>query len=238
MKKETKYFLSSWIITLVLLRIYLFLFPLANLNIGVYNIHHFFTGAVILIISIFFLVIKILPRTSLILSGIGTAFILDQFIYLLATDGSDGTYLTQTSFYGIIVINIIMLSLFGGITILNQMKKNKKWLSHLKVLGSLIVLQYVIDTLYIFLYPTVNPVRATLIGATAFLILWIPSLQKFVGLKPWISFVPIYSSAFFGALLVQQGIVVSKSALSATAHIIILILTYLLILMIQRGNRK
>ena len=114
--------------------------------------------------------------------------------------------------------------------------KNKYWI-HVKVVMTLIVLQLLIDMLYVYLYSTVNPIRATLIGATALVILFIPWLRNFVEMKPWISFLPIYSSALFGALLVQGNVLVSKSAASAIAHVLILIVTYGIIVLIKMREK-
>lgn len=111
-------------------------------------------------------------------------------------------------------------------------------MQHFKALIVLIVLQLLVDTLFIFIYPSVNPIRATLIGITVFLILWVPVLRRMVGLPPWIGFLPIYSSALFGALLVQARILVSKSALSGIVHALILIVTYLIISLIYAMRKK
>ena len=118
------------------------------------------------------------------------------------------------------------------------MPNEKSKLQHPKAIVILILLQLIIDSIYIFIYPTVNPIRATLIGITAFIILCIPILRKWANLPPWIAFLPIYSSALFGALLVQAGILISKSALSGIVHVVILILTYVIIVMIYNKRKK
>ena len=105
----------------------------------------------------------------------------------------------------------------------------KKILNHLKIVAILIVLQFLLDMLYVYIYPTVNPIRATLIGASALIVLFIPFVTKLVGMKPYIAFLPIYSSALFGALLVQVDFVKSKSAASGIAHVVILVVTYFVI---------
>ena len=105
----------------------------------------------------------------------------------------------------------------------------KKILNHLKIVAILIVLQVLLDMLYVYIYPTVNPIRATLIGASALIVLFIPFVTKLVDMKPYIAFLPIYSSALFGALLVQADFVKSKSAASGIAHVVILIVTYFII---------
>lgn len=101
-------------------------------------------------------------------------------------------------------------------------------MKHLKVIIILILLQLAIDFFYVYLYPSVNPIRATLIGATALLLLYVLPFQRLFNIRPLIGSLSIYSSALFGALLVGAGALKSKSFLSAVAHIAILILTYAL----------
>jgi len=110
----------------------------------------------------------------------------------------------------------------------------KEIMKHLKVIVILIILQFLLDMLYVYLYPTVNPIRATFIGFSALVVLFVPFITKLVGMKPYIAFLPIYSSALFGALLVQADFVKSKSAASGIAHVVVLIVTYFVIIAIQK----
>ena len=114
----------------------------------------------------------------------------------------------------------------------------KEITKHLKVIIILVILQFLLDMLYAYIYPTVNPIRATMIGASALIILFIPFLKKIVEMKPYIAFLPIYSSALFGALLVQADIVKSKSPASGIAHVLILIVTYIVIVFIKKVYNK
>ena len=92
----------------------------------------------------------------------------------------------------------------------------------------LIFLQFVIDVLFVVVYPTVSPVRATGIGVTAFLVLGVIWVFSDV-VDPVLGALSIFSSALLGALLVQAGFLVSKSPLSGVVHGLILIGTYLLL---------
>jgi len=91
----------------------------------------------------------------------------------------------------------------------------------------LIILHALTDFLFSFLYPPVNPARATMIGATATLVLF--AVEKKTKLNAGIGGLSIFSSALFGAVLVQAGILVSKSLLSAVVHVVILIVTCLVL---------
>jgi len=115
-------------------------------------------------------------------------------------------------------------------------------IKHFKAIGILVILQFILDTLYVYLYPTVNPIRATLIGFSALVVLYLLSLtgiySKIIELKSYIGFLPIYSSALFGALLVQADFVKSKSPESGIAHVVILVVTYFLVIALYNFYRK
>ena len=111
-------------------------------------------------------------------------------------------------------------------------------IKHLKTIIILVLIQFLLDMLYVYIYPTVSPIRATFIGLSALAILFIPFITKLVDMKPYIAFLPIYSSALFGALLVQADFVKSKSIESGIAHAVILIVTYFVIVIINRKPQK
>lgn len=94
-------------------RIVLFLFPFINLNVGAYNIHHLFTGAFLLTLAVIFLVLGFANRTLILLAGTASGLVLDEIVYLIATDGSDTAYLTPVSFVGALVLITIMLLITG-----------------------------------------------------------------------------------------------------------------------------
>ncbi|MBI4152752.1 hypothetical protein HY495_03515 [Candidatus Woesearchaeota archaeon] len=108
---------------------------------------------------------------------------------------------------------------------------------HAKILLILFALHLLVDTLYQYVYPSVNPLRATLIGLTALAILTVPFFRKISGISPLYLFLPIFSSALFGALLVQAGVLVSKSLFSALIHALLLIVTYGLIIILLRKKK-
>ena len=111
---------------------------------------------------------------------------------------------------------------------------------HLKIIVILILIQFLLDMLFVYLYPDVTPIRATLIGASAFFILYLLSLtkiyEKITKLGYYIAFLPIYSSALFGALLVQADVVASKSPESGIAHVVILVVTYFIIILFKSNK--
>ncbi|MDO8563756.1 MAG: hypothetical protein Q7R87_01995 [Nanoarchaeota archaeon] len=239
MKKEyssLRYFSIAFILTFFLVRLFLVYSPFSNVNVGPYNIHHLFPASLLLVLILLITFFRSTSKISLILAGISSSLILDEIIYLIATDGSDISYLSTISWIGALSLHALA---FITIFIIN--KKPSFQIKHnSKNIISLIFLQFLLDMLFVYIYPNVSPIRATLIGLSALIIITIPFIRRFLAMNSLVAFLPIYSSALFGALLVQSNIIQSKSPASGIAHILILIITYLLIIFIfpQSSNQK
>lgn len=121
MKQTTKralLLISSLILTFIFLRVSLYLSPNSNFDVGQYNIHHLFTGVLVLTIAVIPLLLSEcktkLSDALVIMFGIGLSLVLDEWVYLIATDGSDTAYLTPVSLWGgIIVIGLTVLYIVG-----------------------------------------------------------------------------------------------------------------------------
>jgi hypothetical protein len=91
-------------VTFVLMRAYLHLLPNTDLNIGGYNIHHLFTG--LILITFGGIAAAVLPfdhkaaPASIVVFGVGLALALDEWLYLIVTDGTNASYLLPVSFWG------------------------------------------------------------------------------------------------------------------------------------------
>lgn len=96
--------LGSLIVPFVLLRVWLYATPNADFNVGGYNIHHLYTG--LLMITVGGLPLTLFRGTSrwldasAVLFGIGLSLALDEWVYLIGTDGSNASYLLPVSFWG------------------------------------------------------------------------------------------------------------------------------------------
>jgi hypothetical protein len=94
----------SLLLTFVALRLYLQLSPGTNLNVGGYNVHHLFTG--LLLVTIGGLPLVLFHGDSrrfdllAIVFGAGLSMALDEWVYLITTDGRDTSYLLPISFWG------------------------------------------------------------------------------------------------------------------------------------------
>lgn len=122
LKQRVSLFIGSLIITIIILRIFLQLSPSTNLDVGVYNVHHLFIGAFFAVIAVVLLLFNIVNRAVIIIAGISSALVLDEIIYLIATDGSDVSYLTAVSFWGSIVMTLIILFLIIVLYYFNKQK--------------------------------------------------------------------------------------------------------------------
>ncbi len=86
------------------MRIHLAIAPDADFNVGPYNIHHLFTGLVLIVaggipLALFRGSSRRLD-VALVVFGIGLGLALDEWVYLIATDGSNASYLLPVSFRG------------------------------------------------------------------------------------------------------------------------------------------
>lgn len=82
--------------------------PNADFNVAGYNIHHLFTG--LLILTAFGIPLVLGYGQGRIGDwltagfGIGLSLALDEWVYLIATDGSNASYLLPVSFWGGVVV--------------------------------------------------------------------------------------------------------------------------------------
>lgn len=112
------------VITFGVMRVYLHRAPDADLNIGSYNVHHLFTG--LLLIAAGGIPLALFRGHSrrmdgaLVIFAIGLTLALDEWVYLIATDGSNASYLLPVSLVGALVmigaacLYAIFLAVFRG----------------------------------------------------------------------------------------------------------------------------
>jgi hypothetical protein len=104
MRRRTRIFLGSLIATFAILRLWLHHSPDSDFFLFGYNIHHLFTG--ILIVSVCVIPLVLGSRATKLHDffvagfGIGLTFVLDEVVYLITTDGSNASYLLPRSLWG------------------------------------------------------------------------------------------------------------------------------------------
>ena len=105
------------LITFVVMRAYLHHSPGTNLNVGAYNIHHLFTGLLLVTLGGLPLVLfhgnSRWLDLSAIAFGAGLSMALDEWVYLITTDGSDASYLLPISLWGGAVMVALTLVYLG-----------------------------------------------------------------------------------------------------------------------------
>lgn len=96
--------LAALLLTFAALRLWLHQFPNTDLNLGAYNIHHLFTG--LLLIALGGIPLAVLQGQSrwldaaALVFGAGLSMALDEWVFLIATDGSNAAYLWPVSWRG------------------------------------------------------------------------------------------------------------------------------------------
>ena len=124
MNRHALWLLAGLAGAFVALRLMLLLDPDSDLFVAGYNIHHLFTGLVLITVAAPPLALDAArgrKRDLLVLTlGAGLGMALDEWVYLIATDGSNAAYLTPVSFRG----GLLLVSLAAGyVAVLGRVTK-------------------------------------------------------------------------------------------------------------------
>lgn len=100
--------LGSLLATFIVVRLTLWRSPDSDFDIAGYNIHHLFTGVLLAAAGGIPLALRAGRSRALdgacLVFGAGLALSLDEVVYLIATDGSNASYLLPVSFWGGVVV--------------------------------------------------------------------------------------------------------------------------------------
>jgi hypothetical protein len=116
---RAKVLAGAMALTFVVLRAYLHLSPETDLDIAGYNVHHLFTGLALLTLGGIPAVLlppndrRALP--SIALFGVGLSLALDEWLYLIVTDGTNAAYVTPVSFFGGLVAVTAAIAYTAGV---------------------------------------------------------------------------------------------------------------------------
>jgi hypothetical protein len=114
-RRHTLLFSTALVATFVGLRLWLNITPNADFNVMGYNIHHLFTGVLIVTATAIPLAVGVeLGRARNLLVaglGVGLGFVLDEWVYLIVTPGTNADYLLPVSFRG----GVVMVALGVGV---------------------------------------------------------------------------------------------------------------------------
>lgn len=108
-------------LTFSILRVLLHQSPNSDFNVGQYNIHHLFTG--LLLITAGGVPLAVFRGSTrrldlaLVVFGVGLGMALDEWVYLIVTDGSNASYLLPISFWGGVVAVGLACAYAAGLAI-------------------------------------------------------------------------------------------------------------------------
>ena len=106
-RHRARLILASLLLTFVVVRLAMWRSPDSDFDIAGYNIHHLFTGVLLATVGAIPLVLRSGRSRGLdlacIIFGAGLSLALDEVVYLIATDGSNASYLLPVSFWGGVV---------------------------------------------------------------------------------------------------------------------------------------
>ena len=107
-RHRARLILASLLSTFVVVRLALWRSPDSDFDIAGYNIHHLFSGVLMMTAGGLPLVLRAGRSRGLdaacVVFGAGLALALDEVIYLIATDGSNASYLLPVSFWGAVIV--------------------------------------------------------------------------------------------------------------------------------------
>ncbi len=109
MRRPANILLLSTLATFLVLRGSLFLSPNSDFNVAGYNIHHLFTGVLVMFAGGVWCVLGSRGWLPIAVFGAGSGLALDEVVYLIATDGTNAAYLTRVSFIGGVVTMTLAL---------------------------------------------------------------------------------------------------------------------------------
>lgn len=114
-KQKALYFAVSFVLSILVTRIVLYFLPNLNLDIGKYNVHHLYWAAFAVIIMCILFIFNYINKITIAFGGITSGLVVDEIIYLVATDGSDLAYLGASSVWGMVILSVVTLLIVGGI---------------------------------------------------------------------------------------------------------------------------
>lgn len=107
--KQKNLFFIIFLLTIILIRIFVIIFPERDTYIFGILIHHFWYGIILLLIV--FTIPKKYSIPKIFLSAIGLGYITDQLIFILLGAGKDKEYWALPSLLGTIILIVIIFPL-------------------------------------------------------------------------------------------------------------------------------
>lgn len=107
-RRRARLVLIALVATFAVMRTSLALSPNSDFDVAGYNIHHLFVGLVLILIAGVPLAVSTgrsrWTDAASLGFGCGLSLALDEWVYLIATDGSNASYLLPVSFWGGVIV--------------------------------------------------------------------------------------------------------------------------------------
>ena len=129
-RRNAAVLIATMVVTFVALRVSLWVTPDSDFNVGRYNIHHLFTG--LLVATAGGIPAALFGQDSRIrlwavgVFGVGLSMALDEWVYLIATDGTNASYLLPVSFWGGVVVVGLAVVYTGLLAVFGARHRGKK----------------------------------------------------------------------------------------------------------------
>ena len=115
--RRARIIVATLVGTFLVMRILLHSSPDSDFDVAGYNIHHLFTGLLLLTagglpLALFHHRSRLMDAAA-VLFGAGLSLALDEWVYLIATDGSNASYLLPVSLWGGAVMIVLAVAYVG-----------------------------------------------------------------------------------------------------------------------------
>ena len=126
-RRRAAIILVSLVATFIVVRVSLSMSPDSDFNVMGYNVHHLFTG--LILITVGGIPLALFPRDSRILDamaalfGAGLSLALDEWVYLIVTDGTNASYLLPVSLKGGTIMVVLAAAYVAILYILSKDKQ-------------------------------------------------------------------------------------------------------------------
>ena len=126
-KRRARIIVASIVVTFLIVRAMLHLSPDSDFDVAGYNIHHLFTGLLLIVAGGIPLATihqnSRLMDAAAVVFGIGLSLALDEWVYLIATDGTNASYLLPVSFRGGVVMVALAVIYVGVLYIVTGKRR-------------------------------------------------------------------------------------------------------------------
>ena len=126
-RRRAAIILVSLVATFIVVRASLSMSPDSDFNVMGYNVHHLFTG--LILITVGGIPLALFPGNSRILDamaalfGAGLSLALDEWVYLIVTDGTNASYLLPVSLKGGTIMVVLAAAYVAILYILSKDKQ-------------------------------------------------------------------------------------------------------------------